>query len=164
MAYSFVPPGGGQFGGGIFSQGIGAALLNANKAGIDLAQQFRQYQNQNMLDQFSIPAKEAQLDAVRLGAANDVVENQGLLNGLTAMASTPAGPYIMPAGAPADANIGMNQGTVSGILARTNSGTMPQAIPAGSNFEQLLMGSDNPYAYQNFDPNRFADPNGVQGR
>lgn len=63
MPYSFVPPGQGHFGstlGGYGSLGIGQGLVNALGTGLNLAQAFRRYQNDNMLDQFRIPAQEAE--------------------------------------------------------------------------------------------------------
>lgn len=164
MAYSFVPPGGGAgFGGGIFSQGMGTALLNANNAGIDLAQKFRQYQDQNMLDQFAIPAKEAQLDATRLGAAADVMDQQAVLNSQMAMAGTPAGPNIAPVGAPGSPiAMGGSQNTIAGLQARQVDGVRPMGVGVNDPFGQMLTGYDaqgNPYTYQHFDPNAFADPN-----
>lgn len=63
MAYSFIPPGGGSFGGtlgGFGSLGLGAGLMNAMASGLNLAGGFRKYQNQNILDQYQIPAQAAQ--------------------------------------------------------------------------------------------------------
>lgn len=69
MAYSFVPPGQGNFGGtlgGFGSLGIGQGLANALGTGLNLAQAFRRFQNDNMLDQFRIPAQEAEANNAML--------------------------------------------------------------------------------------------------
>jgi len=80
MPYSFVPPGQGHFGGtlgGYGSLGIGQGLVNALGTGLNLAQAFRRYQNDNMLDQFRIPAQEAEANNAML--QNDFNAMQALV-------------------------------------------------------------------------------------
>lgn len=87
MAYSFVPPGGGSFGGtlgGYGSLGAGQGLMNALGSGLNLAQAFRRYQNDNMLDQYRIPAQEAE--------ANNAMWN----NDFGALRASAAENQIMP--------------------------------------------------------------------
>ena len=64
MAYSFVPPPGqGGFGrtlGGFGSLGLGRGLANALGGTLNMADAIRKWQNQNILDQWQVPAEAAQ--------------------------------------------------------------------------------------------------------
>lgn len=89
MAYSFIPPGSGSFGGtlgGYGSLGAGQGLFNALGSGLNLAQAFRRYQNANILDQYQIPAQAAEATRNMWGAdfgtlqAQEAIKEQQRLN------------------------------------------------------------------------------------
>lgn len=167
MPYSFVPPGQGHFGGtlgGYGSLGIGQGLVNALGTGLNLAQAFRRYQNDNMLDQFRIPAQEAEANNAML--QNDFNAMQALVakNQIQPYLATGARPgqiydqngnlVSQPLGSPVQQMRNMppqdmGQTAVEQQLQNTNA-TVPPGQQAGMGLGPHLMYPQTPA--QRFDP------------
>jgi hypothetical protein len=127
MAYSFVPPGGGSFGGtlgGYGSLGIGAGLMNAMGSGLNLAQAFRRYQNDNMLDQYRIPAQEAE--------ANNAMWN----NDFGALRASAAENQIMPY---------LRTGAQPGPILDQNGNLVSQPVANGANQQGMPYAGTQPF-------------------
>lgn len=95
MAYSFIPPGNGSFGGtfgGYGSLGMGQGLVNAMGTGLNLAQAFRKYQNDNILDQYRIPAQAAEATNQMWNSDFDTARTQAASIGQNQEIMTPAAP------------------------------------------------------------------------
>lgn len=115
MAYSFVPPGGGSFGGtlgGFGSLGAGQGLFNAMGSGLNLAQAFRRYQNDNILDQYRIPAQAAE-------ATNSMWQND-----FGTLRAQVAENQLMPL---------LRTGAQPGPILDANGNLVSQPVTAGSN-------------------------------
>lgn len=135
MAYSFVPPGQGGFGrtlGGFGSLGIGRGLVNAMGTTLNMADAIRKWQNQNILDQWQVPAEAAQAygrmwqgdlaGALTARAENEIFgdnfdRTQGGLYDRQLIPGTPQNDYyiahggVMPGG-----NVGQQRPAASGAL------------------------------------------------
>lgn len=127
MAYSFIPPGGGSFGGtlgGYGSLGIGAGLMNAMGSGLNLAQAFRRYQNDNMLDQYRIPAQEAE--------ASSAMWN----NDYSALRASTAGNQIMPY---------LRTGAQPGFILDPNGNLISQPVANGAGQQGMPYADTQPF-------------------
>lgn len=165
--FGFTPQQPGGFGGGMLSQGMGPAIGNAANAGLRLANGFREYQNNNMLDQFQIPAAEANYDNARLEGANGAVRGQTRNAMLMAMANEPGFPSApqIPQQQPQppgpgtfyQANPGaINQNGMQSIGADMVMGNpYPNSVYGSNAFQQALTGNNQngAMAYQPSAPN-----------
>lgn len=164
--FGFAPNQVGGFGGGLLSQGMGTAIGNASNAGLRLANGFREYQNNNMLDQFQVPAAEAGYDNARLQGANGVLVGQATNQGLMQAYNTPGVPNALPAGqipAPDHQQQGpatfyqsptgqINQNGMRAIGADMVLGNpYPNSVYGSNAFQQALTGS-NPNSPLNYHP------------
>lgn len=170
--YGFAPNQVGGFGGGLLSNGLGAAMGNAANAGLRLANGFREYQNSNMLDQFQIPAAEAGYDAARLDGANRAVEGQALNSRLLAMARQPAAPNATPVGTDPQTYYGAPEGAMSQNGMAAVGGNMvlgnPYARPSygGDQFQAALTGDNDQRNALNYQPGmslNMSTPQGTPG-
>lgn len=156
--YSFVPAQVGGFGGGYLSTGIGMAMGNAANAGLRLANRFREYQNNNMLDQYQIPAAEAGYDAARLQGANNALLGQYLNAGFQRMAQLPSATNVSPAGydpqtfySAATGHIGRNGMMASGRDMSLGN-PYPQNYYGSDQFQTALTGDASQRNALNYQP------------
>lgn len=155
--YGFAPNNVGNFGGGYLSTGVGAAMGNAAAGGLKLANAFREYQNSNMLDQYQIPAAEANYDAARLQGANSALVGQATNAGLQRMATLPASPDVAPANGPdtfysaATGDVGRNgMMAIGGDMSLGNP--YPQTYYGSDQFQTALTGDTEQRNVLNYQP------------
>lgn len=162
--FSFAPQQLGGFGGGYLSLGIGQSLGNAVSGGLRLANGFREFQNSNMLDQYQIPASEAQYDAARLQGANQALTGQAANSKLLQFARTGYDAGAAPVGVDPTAYYasqpgGVGQNGMSSVGANMVLGNpYPKTQYGGDAFQAALMGDNSQRTALNYQPGASLGP------